>query len=65
MPIRSEQYGFPAKAGEEAPLLEEYTLPSQEVHAVFPSPKLVPAKVKTFIDFLKEALEGEWWGRAL
>lgn len=48
-----------------APLLEHYTLPSQEVHAVFPSPKLVPAKVKTFIDYLKEALDGPWWQRAL
>jgi DNA-binding transcriptional LysR family regulator len=47
------------------PLLEHYTLPSQEVHAVFPSPKLVPAKVKTFIDYLKQALDGEWWRRAL
>ncbi|MGE5195247.1 MAG: DUF1571 domain-containing protein [Deltaproteobacteria bacterium] len=25
LPVRTEQYGFPAKAGEEAPLLEEYT----------------------------------------
>lgn len=25
LPIRAEQYGFPAKAGEEPPLLEEYT----------------------------------------
>lgn len=46
------------------PLLQEYTLPSQEMHAVFPSPKLVPAKVKTFIDYLKRELEGEWWRRA-
>ena len=29
------------------PLLESYTLPSQELHAVFPSPKLVPSKVNT------------------
>ena len=47
------------------PLLEHYALPSQEMHAVFPSPKLVPAKVKTFIDYLKEALDGPWWQRAL
>ena len=46
------------------PLLEHYALPSQEMHAVFPSPKLVPAKVKTFIDYLKEALDGPWWQRA-
>lgn len=47
------------------PLLQEYTLPSQEMHAVFPSPKLVPAKVRTFIDFLKQELDGDWWQRAL
>lgn len=43
------------------PVLTEFALPTQELHAVFPSPKLVPGKVSTFIDFLKLHLDGEWW----
>ncbi len=42
----------------------DHALPTQEIHAVFPSPKLVPAKVSTFIEHLREALEGAWWERA-
>ncbi len=45
------------------PLLEAWSLPSQEIHAVFPSPKLVPSKVRTFIDFLQRELGGDWWRR--
>ena len=48
-------------------VLSGYTLPSQELHAVFPSPRLVPSKVATFIGFLQAALadtEGvHWWQR--
>ncbi|MEP6971842.1 MAG: LysR family transcriptional regulator, partial [Betaproteobacteria bacterium] len=32
-------------------------------HAVFPSPKLVPAKVSQFIDWLAGEFDGEWWLR--
>ena len=46
------------------PVLESFVLPAQELHAVFPSPKLVPGKVRSFIDFLMLQLEGEWWRRA-
>ena len=46
------------------PVLAEFGLPAQELHAVFPSPKLVPHKVRSFIEFLKQQLEGEWWLRA-
>jgi DNA-binding transcriptional LysR family regulator len=46
------------------PVLTDFALPTQELHAVFPSPKLVPGKVSTFIDFLKLQLDGEWWARA-
>lgn len=42
-------------------LLERYTLPVQEIHAVFPSPKLVPSKVQRFCDFLAPQFGGEWW----
>ena len=43
------------------PLLENCRLPSQEVHAVYPSPKLVSAKVLTLASYLAERLTGEWW----
>ncbi len=45
------------------PILTDHGLPGQEVHAVFPSPKLVPQKVTQFIDHLQQALDGEWWLR--
>lgn len=46
-------------------LLDDYRLPSQQVHAVFPSPQLVPAKVTAFIGWLQQQLAGEWWRRSL
>jgi len=46
------------------PILERHTLPTQEIHAVFPSPKLVPGKVNSFIEHLRGALDGAWWERA-
>lgn len=45
-------------------VMADHGLPAQEVHAVFPSPKLVPAKVSHFIAWLRNALAGEWWLRA-
>ena len=39
------------------------TLPTQEIHAVYPSPLRVPAKVTARIAFLQEAFQGEWWLR--
>ena len=45
-------------------MLADHSLPAQEVHAVFPSPKLVPSKVTGFIAFLQRELDGEWWRRA-
>ena len=50
-------------AGTVVALLTEYALPVQEMHAVFPSPKLVPSKVSTFIGFLQEQFTPEWWKR--
>jgi DNA-binding transcriptional LysR family regulator len=46
------------------PVLTDHALPSQELHAVFPSPKLVPQKVRSFIDFLKRELADDWWKRS-
>lgn len=43
------------------PVLTDHSLPEQEVHAVFPSPKLVPQKVTSFSGFLQQSLAGDWW----
>lgn len=45
-------------------VLLDHRLPAQDLHAVFPSPKLVPHKVTHFIDWAKERLQGDWWARA-
>jgi DNA-binding transcriptional LysR family regulator len=52
-------------AGAVQPLLERYTLPAQEVHAVFPSPRLVPAKVTGFVNWLQGQFGDEWWTRRI
>lgn len=44
-------------------VMADHGLPAQEMHAVYPSPKLVPQKVTQFIDHLQQALAGEWWLR--
>ncbi|HMO45250.1 MAG TPA: LysR family transcriptional regulator [Rubrivivax sp.] len=49
--------------GEVVPVLGDHALPAQDMHAVFPSPKLLPSKVTAFIDYLCGRLEGEWWRR--
>lgn len=46
-------------------VLDAFPLPSQEIHAVYPSPKLVSTKVTTLIAFLGEKLAGEWWRERL
>ena len=45
------------------PLMTDFALPVQEMHAVFPSPKLVPSKVSSFIGFLQQQFTPEWWQR--
>jgi DNA-binding transcriptional LysR family regulator len=49
------------RAREVVPLLTEFALPVQEMHAVYPSPKLLPSKVSSFIGFLQEQFTAEWW----
>lgn len=44
-------------------VLADHRLPTQDLNAVFPSPKLVPAKVTQFIDWLAGEFDGEWWLR--
>jgi len=43
------------------PVLTNYSLPAQEIHAVFSSPRMVPAKVKGFIDWLSGQFGAAWW----
>jgi DNA-binding transcriptional LysR family regulator len=45
-------------------VLGDWSLPSQEIHAVYPSPRLVPAKVTGFVDWLQQQLGDAWWTRA-
>lgn len=45
-------------------VLADHRLPTQDLHAVFPSPKLVPQKVTHFIDWTRQQLQGDWWRRA-
>ncbi|WP_298231240.1 LysR family transcriptional regulator [uncultured Azohydromonas sp.] len=45
------------------PILPELQLPSQELHAVYPSPKLLPGKVQVFVSWLQSQLSDRWWER--
>jgi hypothetical protein len=42
-------------------VLADHALPEQEIHAVFPSPKLVPGKVSSFVAFLQGRFDEGWW----
>ena len=48
-------------SGAVLPLLEKWALPVQEVHAVFPSPKLLPSKVRSWCEFLAPRFGDGWW----
>jgi len=49
--------------GSVRPVLNPWTLPSQEIHAVFPSPRLVPSKVTGLIAWLQGHFDDQWWTR--
>lgn len=49
-------------SGKVLEVLGDHTLPEQEIHAVFPSPKLVPGKVSGFVAFLQGRFAEGWWG---
>lgn len=51
------------QTGQVVEVLKDHALPGQEIHAVFPSPKLVPSKVNSFIAFAQARLSGPWWAR--
>lgn len=42
-------------------VLADWALPSQEIHAVYPSPQLVPAKVTSFVSWLQGQFGQSWW----
>jgi len=42
-------------------VLAAFTLPAQEIHAVYPSTRLVPAKVTALIDWLLGHFPQRWW----
>lgn len=42
-------------------ILTDWTLPAQEIHAVYPSPQLVPTKVTSFVTWLQGQFVPDWW----
>jgi DNA-binding transcriptional LysR family regulator len=48
-------------SGRVVEVLKGHSLPEQEIHAVFPSPKLVPGKVQAFVAFLQGKFGARWW----
>lgn len=42
-------------------VLQGWQLPVQEIHAVFPSPRLVPSKVSGFVQWLQGQFDAQWW----
>lgn len=51
------------RAGAVQPVLTEWSLPAQEIHAVYPSPRLVPGKVSGFVTWLEGRFADDWWTR--
>jgi len=51
-------------AGQVSEVLADHALAEQEIHAVFPSPKLVPGKVSSFVAFLQGRFGERWWAAA-
>jgi DNA-binding transcriptional LysR family regulator len=49
------------RSGAVLPLLPQWSLPAQEMHAVFPSPRHVPEKVRQFAHILSQHFDGQWW----
>ncbi len=49
------------KDGKLRSLLDDWELPQQEIHAVYPSPRMVPAKLTRFIEWLQGQFGDRWW----
>lgn len=54
----------PVKSGAVQPVMTDWSLPSQEIHAVYPSPRMVPAKVSGFIEWLQGQFGEDWWAKS-
>ncbi|MBO9652548.1 MAG: LysR family transcriptional regulator [Variovorax sp.] len=52
-------------SGQVDEVLADHALAEQEIHAVFPSPKLVPGKVSSFVAFLQGQFGEQWWSRPI
>ncbi len=51
------------EAGHLVPLLTDWRVPASAIQAVYPSARLLPPKVRAFIDFLGTELRATWrWG---
>lgn len=49
-------------AGRLATVLESWRLPSQEIHAIYPSPRMIPTKVSSLVGWLIGRLQSDgWW----
>lgn len=48
-------------SGQVLEVLADHSLPEQEIHAVFPSPKLVPGKVQALVAYLQGRFAERWW----
>ena len=48
-------------SGQVVEVLKDHVLPEQEIHAVFPSPKLVPGKVSALVAYLQGNFGVRWW----
>ena len=46
--------GEDIKAGRLVPILKNYSIKKQQIHAIFPHRKYLPAKVRVLLDFLLE-----------
>lgn len=46
-------------------LLQDWALPTQEIHAVYPSPRMVPTKVQVFVSWMQGQFGAAWWTRHL
>jgi DNA-binding transcriptional LysR family regulator len=55
--------GDALRAGRVVAVLEDWSLPAQEIHAVHPSPHMVPFKVSGLIAWLQGQFTDGWWAR--
>jgi len=53
------------RSGAVQPILTDWALPTQDIHAVYSSPRLVPAKVSGFVTWLQGQFGPSWWSEAM